>query len=449
MGILRGSPLFNILFNRMYTGFQVGIMSILRRITQSSFAQGVAVIGGGTALAQAAGVLLSPILTRLYAPEDMGLLGLFVSFLGVASVLATLRYEVAIVAASSEEDALTLTRSSLILGVFTGLLGALALAFMRQKDLLGYGALPLWASFLIFPAIVVFAWAAALRYYAVRQRAFGIVGRFTVAQGVARPMAQVVLAFMGGAGLLLGDVLGRYLGLTTLWQVLPHTTGRWFSMHVLKRYKTYPLIILPSGFLNTLALMAPIPVFISLYGTAVGGSLALAQRVVALPVSLVGAAVADVFYSRAAEIARAKPQALRPFLLTTASRLFLIAFPFGLSLWALAPPLTPWIFGPDWKGAGKMIAIMAPWMVAQLTVTPISRVVFLSRWQWMKLIYDGISLGLIGALILSDRKPEASLAFLSWANVALYGLYFIILTWVAGTNHLSVLRPQREETLYD
>jgi len=73
-------------------------MTALRRLAQSRFFRGVVAIAGGTAIAQAVGVLLSPIITRLYTPEAMGLWGLFVSFLGVASVVSTLRYEVAIVA---------------------------------------------------------------------------------------------------------------------------------------------------------------------------------------------------------------------------------------------------------------------------------------------------------------------------------------------------------------
>lgn len=407
-------------------------MSALRRLTQSRFFRGVMAIAGGTALAQAAGVLLSPLLTRLYTPEAMGLWGLFVSFLGVTSVLATLRYEVAIVAAPSEEDALALTRSSLVLGVLTGLLGTLALEFLRQKDLLGYGALPPWAFLLAFPALVAFAWGMALRYYSVRQGAFDLVGRFTVAQGIARPVAQVLFSFAGGAGLLLGEVLGRFLGLAALWRILPKAQGSWFSPGVLAKYKAYPLVQLPSGFLNTLALMAPVPVFTALYGPAVGGSLALAQRVVALPASLVGAAVADVFYGRAAELAREKPQALRSFLLTTAFRLFLIAFPFGLALWLLAPLLAPWVFGSAWEEAGRMMAVMAPWMVAQLTVSPVSRVIFLSRWSWMKLVYDTSALMIIALLLGLKLDSGKALTFLSWGSTALYGIYFLVMVLIVG-----------------
>jgi len=413
-------------------------MTALRRLAQSRFFRGVVAIAGGTAVAQAVGVLLSPIITRLYMPEAMGLWGLFVSFLGVAAVVATLRYEVAIVAASSEEDALALTRSSLVLGLVTGVLGAFVFELLRRGNLLGYGALPTWSSWLVFPALVALSWGMALRYYGVRQGAFGLVGRFTIMQGVARPLAQLLLAFLGGAGLLLGEALGRFLGLTALLKILPKAAGPWFRPEVLARYRIYPAVQLPSGFLNKLALLAPVPVFTALYGPAVGGSLALAQRVVGLPVSLIGTAVADVFYGQAAELAREKPRALRGFMIATALRLFLVALPFGLALWLLAPRLSTWIFGSAWEEAGRMMAIMAPWMVAQLAVSPVSRAVFLSRWSWVKFAYDVFSLLIFAFLITFRLDSREALIFLSWSSATLYGVYFLVLLLVVGPAMLLI-----------
>jgi len=94
----------------------------LWRLGQSGFLRGVAAIAGGTALAQVFNFLLLPVLARLYTPEAMGLWGIFISFVTVAAVLTTLRYEIAIVTAGSEEDALALTWSALILSVPMGLL---------------------------------------------------------------------------------------------------------------------------------------------------------------------------------------------------------------------------------------------------------------------------------------------------------------------------------------
>jgi O-antigen/teichoic acid export membrane protein len=383
-------------------------------------------------------ILLSPVITRLYTPESMGFWGLFVSFLGVASVATNLRYEVAIVATPSDEDALTLTRSCLVLSIFVSLLVTFLFEGFRRVQILGYEVFPPWADILVFLALLFLSWGTALRYYAVRIGGFQVVGRFTIIQGIARPLGQVLLFFAGGSGLLLGETIGRMTGLSRLWRILPKVSRPWFSLALLKRNKIYPLIQLPSALLDTLASMALVPVFTALYGSTVGGYLALTQRVVALPVSLIGTAVADVFYSQAAELAREKPHALRRFLLVTCFRLFLIALPFGFALWFFAPRLTPWIFGGAWEKAGNAMAIMAPWMIAQLTVYPVTRAIFLSSWSWVKLIYDLCAVASFAFIFLiQEENFSQALKILSWIQVLLYTIYLVILLWVCDTKLLA------------
>ena len=65
-------------------------------VPRGRFAKGVAVLAGGAALGQAITVLVSPILTRLYSPEDFGVFGVYASILGIVTVIASLRYEYAL-----------------------------------------------------------------------------------------------------------------------------------------------------------------------------------------------------------------------------------------------------------------------------------------------------------------------------------------------------------------
>lgn len=203
-------------------------MTLFHRLSQSPFLRGVVAIAGGTALAQAVYILLSPVITRLYTPESMGLWGLFVSFLGVASVATNLRYEVAIVATPSDEDALILTRSCLVLSIFVSLLATFFFEGFRRGQILGYEVFAPWADILVFLALLFLSWGSALRYYAVRIGGFQVVGKFTITQGIARPLGQVLLFFAGGSGLHLGETIGRMIGLSRLWRILPKVSRPWF-----------------------------------------------------------------------------------------------------------------------------------------------------------------------------------------------------------------------------
>jgi O-antigen/teichoic acid export membrane protein len=87
----------------------------------SDFNKNVVMLFAGTAIAQAIPVAISPILTRLYSPEEFGLFALFFSISNLLGVIATARYELAIVLPKDEEDANKLEKLCYVISVLIGL----------------------------------------------------------------------------------------------------------------------------------------------------------------------------------------------------------------------------------------------------------------------------------------------------------------------------------------
>ena len=71
----------------------------------SSFAKDVLKLTGGTVVAQAIALGFLPILTRIYSPEDFGILTLYIAISGILVVFATLRFEAAIMLPASDRHA--------------------------------------------------------------------------------------------------------------------------------------------------------------------------------------------------------------------------------------------------------------------------------------------------------------------------------------------------------
>ncbi|MEM1967617.1 MAG: hypothetical protein QXO86_07095 [Nitrososphaerota archaeon] len=402
-----------------------------RRITNSSFLKGVLAIGGGTAIAQAIGVAVMPILTRLYDPVAMAFWGLFVSFIGVASVATTLRYEVAVVAARQCEEAGALVLGALALSLVLSLVGGIVFEILRRNNWLGYGLFPEWASWLAISALVGANWGLILRYWATREGLFSLVGKFTIWQALGRALAQLALALLGASGLVLGEALGRWWGWLALWRSWLVQGTRLWSPAVLWRYRIYPLVQFPSSLLDTVALLALVPVFTTAYGPQIGGALTLTQRLVNFPIALIGAAVADVFYSKAAALFRHQPNSLPQLFWATAQYLLLLAVALGLVVRFVLPPQVPWLFGSAWSLAEPMMQAMAPWMSAMLVVSPLSRLIFLSRWSWMKLIYDLISLVVVTLPLWYHLEGAyEALQTVSWLKTLQLVLYFGLLVFV-------------------
>ena len=82
---------------------------MIRRIVHSALFRNVGKLLSANVLAQVIGILVYPVLTRIYRPEDFALFNLFVSIAGVLTLIATAEYHYAIVLPKSEQHAKALT----------------------------------------------------------------------------------------------------------------------------------------------------------------------------------------------------------------------------------------------------------------------------------------------------------------------------------------------------
>ncbi len=403
-----------------------GVMFLIRKLANAPFTKGVIAIAGGTAVAQLVNLVLSPILTRLYAPQDMGMWGLFISYISIMSIFAALRYELAIVAARNN-DALALTATTMSLVLVTSIISGFIFELLRRVDLLGYGSFPVWATPLSSLALLFSAWAVVLRYWSVRKGHYATIGKYSLTQTIVRSISQIVLPALGPAGLIIGETLGRYAGARVYMAVLPKLKLR-INKKMLLTYLQYPRTMLIPGALNQLSLFLIVPAFSAAFGVAVGGHVALAQRVLTLPMSLIGTAVADVYYGHAARMAREAPNMLYRFTLKLAFRLFLIAVPLGLGIWIAAPEFSSLVFGDDWTLAGELMQAQTPWIVAAFVVSPLSRLIFLTKYTWLQIPYEVATiLVLLLPLISHYSNPVQAVGNIALYRTLLYTIYLLII----------------------
>ena len=74
-------------------------------VFSSIFLKNVSKLALGTGIAQLITILISPVLTRLFLPEQYGIFALYVSLITILSVFSTCRYEFAIVLPKSKRRA--------------------------------------------------------------------------------------------------------------------------------------------------------------------------------------------------------------------------------------------------------------------------------------------------------------------------------------------------------
>jgi O-antigen/teichoic acid export membrane protein len=418
----------------------VFISKIKKYALRSDFSKSVTVLAGGTVFAQSLSLIASPVLTRLYSPTDFGILAVFISLLSVISVVASLRYEVAIPIPDSKEDAFALVAISLLILVGTVALTALSVGFFGDFIATHANVLIVKPYLWLLPIGMAFTGAyQVLSSLAIRQRNFRLLANTKINQSITLVICQLVFGIINPSALYLlaSNILGSSAGVYKLSKGAYTFFTEIEKSHLLKRFKyvalryiRYPLIFGSSSLLNAVGLNLPALLLAYVYSPQVVGWYGFAQRVIALPMTMVGQSVAQVYIGEAALLRREHPKGLRPLFLNTTKKLLMLGAPPLLLLGMVGPQLFKLVFGENWQEAGIMMQVMVPMFIAQFVVVPISQTLIILERQSLQGIWDAIRLTIIIAIfIIANRMAwsySLSIAMYSLAMTICYvGLFFL------------------------
>ena len=347
-------------------------------LPKNAFARGVSVLVGCTASAQILLVLAAPILTRLYTPEDFGLLAVYASLLALIGVISSLRYELAIPLPEDDIEAANVAVLSLLLVAISTALTAVLVLMLGTSiaELLG---VPVLANYLwLLPLGVLLSGAySVFNYWSVRTKRFSTIAQTKLTQAIATLVIQLATFKFGGIGLLLGQVAGQSAGTTSLarpalaMQVFKKVS--WNGMkNALVRYQRFPIFTTWSGLANTAGHQLPPIMFSAFFSAGAAGLYALAHRILMLPSSLIGTAIGSVFLSHAAEAHR--KEGLGDLYEKLQDKLIRIGLPPAIILVFVGPSLFALVFGESWRSAGQFAQWLAAGVFAGFVVSPLSMV---------------------------------------------------------------------------
>lgn len=427
------------------------LTKLKKRFPQGGFFRSVAVLAGGTAVGQGIVILASPVLTRLYTPEDFGTLAVYAAILGVVVVTASLRYELAIplpkehsLAASILIGSLALTGAiSLITAVAIWLFGHLILQLTNTPLLLPY----LW---LIPISVLLTGSYQVFSHWASRNGQFTLIAYTKSLQGGVLVSVQLLggLFGWGPLGLIAGVISGVGAGLGVLIRrrtPVSVTSGSRGVLTALGQYRKFPLYNLWGALMNVAGLQAAPLLLASFFAPAVAGYYALTLRVLSLPVALVGQAVGQVFYPTVAKMIHDR-ESSRSLVLKTATSLLTISLPVFLIVALLGPELFRFVFGPAWDDAGVYAQLLAPWLLLSFVSSPLSTFVLAKEKQQQAFLITLYETGLRIAAIVVGGVFSSSLLAVGLYSAAGWLISLIYIGWVlrlAGSSYGQWLAPMK------
>jgi O-antigen/teichoic acid export membrane protein len=391
----------------------------------------------GSVFAQVIGLLLMPVLSRLYEPTDFGAFGLFQAAMLIISVVACLRYDHAILMAENESEAFGLFRLSIFLGFVMSLFVFLAVTVAKQ-----FGVEDLWLGDLslywLSPATFFAGMALALTSLFTRLGAFHSASKSRAWQSITNGVMALFAGLVSPAawGLVLADIVGR-LAIVAIGtkQLLPAISLHDFvreSPDLARKYISFPKVSVAGGLLNNAGYFVSRLAIFGLFGAEVNGQFALADRVIALPVGLIVVVFSQVFTSHFSRLLREDPATARSYLRRMVLYAALVGLPPLVIGIAAAPTLFPLIFGAQWAVAGKFAQLLGIMYYMSIVSGPIQSTLVVSGQMSWQFAWEALRLVmlLVFWLIVVWQKWDVYMTLFGFALIsAIASFVYVCLAW--------------------
>ena len=376
----------------------------------------------GTAIAQAIPILISPVLSRLYTPDDFGILALFMSFAAIISVIITGRYELAIMLPAKEKDAGNLLALSLLFTIIGSLITLIIVLIFKSQIAFFFEEPNIEKWLFLLPVVIFFAGIfQSFNYWSIRHKSFKLNSTAKISQSVTMSTTNLAMGFAGtgSIGLISGYIFGQIASALVLgWKVLTHPKSLLGQTSIkgltdnAKRYRNFPKINAPHAFIDSLQNNGIVYLIMYFFSKAVLGSYSFAFRVLKAPVGLVGNAIYQVFYQKATQELKTGKN-IQPLVVKIYRNLFFIGLPVFSVLFFFIRPIFVFVFGEEWETSGEIAQILIPWIFLNFIANPVSSltVIMNKQKEAMFITFADIILK-ITALLIGGINNDYRLGFI-------------------------------------
>jgi len=316
---------------------------------------------------------LSPIITRIYTPDQYGVFAVFSSIIVNLSMLGSLKYNDAIVLAPNHVVRNSIASLSGILVLCVSTLSLIGVFFF-SADLIHFINEPRIIDFIYFIPLGVVLMGTieillSLNVWSKRFFNNGLAGFFTNLTSRICTIAFGLFIQPVAVGLISGDLLGKVSGSLSIIFTRPRVWKNFMDqirsinfrslLAIASTYKYFPLYILPTSVITTLSGHLPIYFFQVKYSSSTVGAYALAASLLEIVNRLIPYSVAGVFFSKAVELKNQSSDQLTQATYKLFKAVSIVSLSIFIVCSATSRYVFPFIFGESWKLAGIFAGILS------------------------------------------------------------------------------------------
>ena len=347
----------------------------INRFLQSRVVRNTSVLLSGNILAQIITLAAYPIIARIYSPEEMGTLNLFVSIFAILVLLANAEYQNILVFHKNEKDLPSVLALCLSCVALVTALILITVPFSAEiSSLFGSADLQHWYYLMPIYVAATAIWNICDSLL-IRKKLFKYISVYLVLLAIYNVALKILLGNLGWstAGLIISAVSGSVVILVVmilfaqqrdkLFSSLgSHPT--WNSILTLAReYIKFPKFSLSRKTLNMLSKSLPIFLLSAHFGMTEIGLYGMALLLAHTPINVACSSLYKIMFRFVSEKVW-KQEKILPVIKKYVASVLMIGIPSFALLFLILPDLTAMLLGDNWRISGEYIRLMLPWLLA-------------------------------------------------------------------------------------
>jgi O-antigen/teichoic acid export membrane protein len=380
------------------------LKKFLKQIRTNTFIKNTLILITGTTIAQAIPIIVSPFLTRMYSPSDFGTFGLYIAITAIISVIATGRYELAIMLPKKDEDAINIFAVSIFFSIFTSIFILVIILLFNNIITKLSDSFDISVYLYFVPVTILFtAIYQSLNYWNNRKNAYNRLSISRITQSGITAASNISIGYLKLTnGLILGNVIGQGTATFILSKILLKEDKNILlkikkdrMIYLAKRYIMFPKNTIFSSFINSFYNNGKYLILGLIFSSNILGQLLLSYRVLLIPVSIISTSIADILFQKSSiwnnsniEIYEVRIK-LKKILLI----LMIIATIPSILLYFGGEVLFSFVFGQKWVTAGQFASTLSIALFFQFSISPFCKIFYVLerqslylKWEILRLI---------------------------------------------------------------
>ena len=336
-------------------------------------------IMSSSSLAQLTVICITPLLTQFFSPEEFGIYAFYISVCTIFGSIANGKFDIAIMLPKKNIDSVNIFILSILIS-FTFSVLILIVLYLFKNLIFRNEYVVFVKLYYVFPITIFFIGLnSSILSFFNRQTAYNEIAKNNVIKSTTNSFSSL---FLGIKKIATGMIIGNLISLTVTLLVNFSYIKNKINKRDIKRtliisnfikYIDFIRFSTISNFFNSVSSFGITTIIILFFGPKVAGLYFLAEKIFAVPISILTSSISQVYFEKASRLFYRDKFELLQLTLKIQKNIFVILFPSLLFLCLLGEILLN-ILGEEWSKAGAILKFISVYILFKNIYSPISHI---------------------------------------------------------------------------